>query len=37
MVMVLLWQKLQKLSENNKVEFIRTKFGALLATVAGKW
>ncbi len=28
--MTLLWQKLQKLSENNRAEFIRAKFGSLL-------
>ena len=31
--MVLLWQKLHRLSESNQVEFIRMKFGAMLVDV----
>ncbi len=31
--MILLWQKLQKLSENDQAEFIRAKFGGMLVDV----
>jgi len=31
--MTLLWQKLQRLSENNRAEFIRVKFGTMLVDV----
>jgi signal peptidase I len=31
--MILLWQKLQKLAENDRVEFIRAKFGGMLVDV----